>query len=486
MQLPTHNATLRHPLRADAFVFRGTVPAPFPCTERASVTASASVAPSLLRCGLAAALAALAGCSTSPARLAPSSAAGIADDDAQCPPASLRTSQRFSATPYASGLPTQGQWRDGFDLADMDGDGRLDLLHGPARKGDMRPTIFRGDGRGGFSAWRETHFPPLPYDYGDAKAADLNGDGRLDIALAAHLRGLVTLINEGGGHYAPWGEGLVLRSPDDREGAAPFASRNLALVDWNGDGAIDLLALNEGPSRFAGLASQDAVALHLNRGGHWERVRGPQPLQGFGDALAVGDVDGDGRPDALLGTQLVGARFALQIGDGATMHSRELRSLPPHAAITAVALHDFDGDGRDEIVDATRAMDDRGRCSALQTVALRASGDEAAATLWREASLDPVIALAHGDIDGDGRDDLVAVRRGGEILLFARYRDGFRRDHTIAPPTAMAGCDAFDATLADLDAAPGLELVVSYAGDHPAGGGCTHGGGFLAWRLQGR
>lgn len=429
---------------------------------------------------LAATLATTLGCAH-----APHPRATAAPAQSACAPAALHASALFSATPYDSGLPLQGQWRDGFDLADMDGDGFLDLLHGPPRKGRMLPVIFRGDGEGRFVQWQETHFPPLPYDYGDAKAADLNGDGRMDIALSAHLRGLATLINEAGGHYAPWGEGITMRLPASKDGPPPFPSRSIALADWNADGWIDLLALNEGPSRIAGAATSDAVALYINRDGYWERAQAAQPLQGFGDALSVGDVDGDGHLDAMLGSQFVGMRLPLQMGDGATMVSRELHSLPQRAAITAVALHDFDRDGRDDIIDATRALEDGRYCSHLQAVFLSASGDEAAQALWSEASLDPVVAIAHGDIDGDGRDDLVAVRKGGAILMFAGRPGGFSRDLVVATAPAMAGCDAFDAHLADLDGKDGLELVVGYAGDNPAGGGCAHGGGFQAWRLRG-
>ena len=57
--------------------------------------------------------------------------------------------------PFGTGLPQRGQWRHGFDIADMNGDGFADLLHGPPRKGDGRPVVFLGDGRGGFAPWAE-------------------------------------------------------------------------------------------------------------------------------------------------------------------------------------------------------------------------------------------------------------------------------------------------------------------------------------------
>ncbi len=404
-----------------------------------------------------------------------------------CPRVDLHKSNRFTAEPFDSGLPRTGQWRDGFDLADMNGDGTLDLLHGPARKGAMQPSIFLGDGRGQFRRWEHVHFPPLAYDYGDVKAADLNGDGRADIALAAHLRGLTVLINEAGGHYAPWSEGLLLRLPAESVNEPVFTSRRIALADWNGDGTPDLLAANEGPSRIGAGAVPDAFGLWFNRGGVWDRAVPEQAVQGFSDAIAAGDIDGDGDLDALLGSQVIGNRLLLQIGDQNLFRARELRSLPRDAAVTAVALHDMDADARADALVATRAAD-RGRfCTALYAVRDAGSAKERPLALWGEASNDALAALAFADIDGDGHDDLVALREQGEILLFAGTGRGFSRDLRLAPIEALSHCSVFDAQLADLDGDGGPELIVSYAGDETGtgSGSCAGGGGFAAWHLRG-
>lgn len=410
---------------------------------------------------------------------------------ASCDVPALPSSERFAFDSIDTGLPTAGQWRDGFALADMDGDGSVDVLHGPARKGRSLPVIFRGDGAGRFAPWREAHFPPLPYDYGDIQAADLNRDGTMDIAIASHLRGLATLIGEGAGHYAPWGDGLALRLPGEFREERNFTSRAIALADWNADGAIDLLALNEGPSRFGDVPIQEvALALYLNRGGYWERIASEPALSGFGDSIATGDVDGDGRIDALAGTQMAAARELLQHNTGTGVAALPVQSLPERATATAVALHDFDRDQRDELLIATRALQGARRCSGLQWIRRAPRGREKLDWLWSEATLDPIVTLLAADIDRDGNDDLIALRRDGEILLFAGNRRGFSRDGTIALPAHFAGCNAFDADVGDFDRDGHPDLLVAYAGDAAAGafGGkvCESGGGFAAWRLSAR
>lgn len=436
----------------------------------------------LIACLLAAA------CSSQPPRpaLPPEAAARARDAQSACRPAKLRSTQRFAASAIDTGLPASGQWRDGFSLADMNGDGRLDLLSGPARKGRAQPVIFLGDGQGHFQEWKEAHFPPLPYDYGDVKAADFNGDGRLDIALSAHLRGLTVLINEGGAHYAPWNRGLVLRLPAESVLEPVFTSRALAVTDWNRDGKPDLLALNEGPSRLGGGGVTAALGLWFNRDGLWDLAKPGQALNSFGSAITVGDIDGDGNPDALIGTNVAGNRLLLQKGDGNLYRAREMRSVPLAAAVTAVALHDFDGDGSDEAVAAARAVENTQFCILLQLVRAAGSDKEIALSLWSAVSRDSIVALTIGDIDRDGRDDLVAVREDGEILTFAGARGGFSRDLNLAPLEAMHGCKAFDAQLADIDADGNVELIVAYAGEDSIGDTtpCRGNGGFRAWRLR--
>lgn len=427
----------------------------------------------------------IAACAPAPVRID----ATAPDAQAQCAPVALAASTRFSAERFETGLPQSGQWRDGFALADMNADGHLDLLHGPARKGKASPSIFLGDGSGRFTLWKDVHYPPLPYDYGDIQAADFNGDGRNDIAISSHLRGLAVLINEAPGFYAPWGEGLAMRLPADVPDALAFASRNIAAVDWNGDGRPDLLALNEGPSRLTmGASASESLQLFINRSGLWALTPARQLFNTVGDTLAIGDINGDGLPDALIGTQFEGARLLLQIGDGVSYLPRELHSLPARATVTAVDLADLDHDGRDEVIHATRSVEQIGYCTALHVVYMAADDSETQQTLWREPSKNPLTSLQSADLDGDGHGDLIALRQHGGIRVYAGSAQGFSRDISIETPVELRDCDVFDSELADLDGDGALEFIVSYAGEATGvtESTCRSGGGFAAWHLRRR
>ena len=61
-----------------------------------------------------------------------------------------------------TGLPSRGQWRNNFDLADVNQDGLLDIVFGPARKGSARPNIFLASASGEWHASRDRVFPRRP------------------------------------------------------------------------------------------------------------------------------------------------------------------------------------------------------------------------------------------------------------------------------------------------------------------------------------
>lgn len=407
-----------------------------------------------------------------------------ADPFVDCAPIAAPANGRWSLAVVDAVLPTRGQWRDEFDLADMDGDGHLDILFGPARKGQPQPNLFLGDGRGDFRYWREAHWPPQPYDYGAIKAADFNRDGKQDVVLAAHLRGVVPMLAEGRGHFAPAGTDLMLAKPGSEVGQGHVTARAVVTADFDRDGAMDFAIANEGPALFSSQPASQPFVAYLNRNRAWQRVDAAPGSRGFSSSIVAGDLDGDGWTDLVTGRVDPGATGMIQFGDGRSFRAAEVAGLPVRASVPAVAVIEQKPQAARVLLSVRVPTDDAGFCSGLGVYNASASSLD---WLTTEAGTDVVVAITPADLDLDGDLDLLVLHERGRLRLFENERGHYRAVAETATPTAYAHCDAYDVRVGNLDerdASP--EILVAYAGDDPRSDGsvCGSGGGLAMWRLS--
>ena len=114
-------------------------------------------------------------------------------------------------------------------LADLDEDGKLDLITSHAET--SRLTVLLGDGTGGFSAARGS-----PVEAGNrgykVRVGDVNGDGHADLVTSGLGRGASVLLGDGQGNFEP-----APGSPFDTGSGA----WGIALADVNGDGKLDIV-----------------------------------------------------------------------------------------------------------------------------------------------------------------------------------------------------------------------------------------------------
>lgn len=406
---------------------------------------------------------------------------------------------RLALEAFDAGLPNRGQWRDGFDLADMNGDGHVDIVFGPARKSSRSPVIFLGDGAGHWRPWTEATFESAAYDYGDAIVGDWNNDGNLDIALGVHLRGVLALVGDGKGNFKLSTKGIDFDVPGSKTALSAFSSKSLAAVDWNGDGLTDILALGEGPKRNTGNPNevvQGSVGVQVflrQENGTWKAVRlSPPRDRNFGSGFALLDVNEDGRQDVVTATsQLGNSWLVLESTSPETAEIAQLEGLPERAVIDTVRKGDFNQDGREDLVLTYRA-NVLGKWRAGIDVMLHTESGWERHGVLSLLQREPFRAIAVGHLDKDGKLDVAALDDFGVVRILLGEGDGsFVEELVVETPGARIGCQGYDVEVRDLDGDGYGDLVAAFAGE-PQGmaaftgtnvAGCVGGGRLAAWRV---
>jgi len=332
-------------------------------------------------------------------------------------------------------------------IADINGDRHPDML-----TRHLEPQIialFLGDGRGGLTP-APTPVIRLSYAPSDMRLGDLDGDGRLDLAVTESRRDVVDIMtgDARGGFARAAGFPLTVTAATDS-----FNKRTLQLVDLDGDGDLDVVTANgRRLNTFSTLIGDGRGRFRSGPVVHLDSARD-------GYSFAFADIDGDRHLDVVAATRTSFAersagRIVILRGNGRGIFSRAGVPMPTPPGPAQVALEDMDGDSRPEIL-LTHADGSvtiwanwgRGRFSA-PSVAHRFSG--------------PAYSLIVADFDRDGRRDIAAATVTTVSVLLAR---GGRFIPAPGSPYP-AGPGAYYLTAADLDAdgAPDL-LSSSFEGD---------------------
>ena len=296
-----------------------------------------------------------------------------------------------------------------MSAADITGNGSLDIV---AADTNVGLYLFENDGKGNFTKhvvrrrvgeWLERH-----------AIADINGDGKLEIVSVDNTNGCLVYFEYDGDprETSSWRHHYIT------EGGLPGAY-DLTIADLDGDGDLDVAA--------SGWRIGNQFAWFENRNGMWVKHMIEEGLPETRAIRAV-DLDGDGHPD-LLGAVSRGNALVWYRNPG------DPRTDPweKHVIDTGVGPHhgqavDMDVDGDLDLVMALRGSDGSSEDGLDQIVWYENEGSPEVGP-WKKhviaESFPKAFEAVAGDIDGDGQVEVLATAWGedGRLALFKHQGD---------------------------------------------------------------
>jgi len=331
--------------------------------------------------------------------------------------------------PASGGPPPQVRLREKISM---------NSNHGDLRAAKLAAALFYIFvlARVGASAQISLSFAnPVTYGTGDAEAdwvavADLNGDGIPDIVVLNRCttylcNGYVgVLVGNGDGTFQP----AVIYS----SGGASATS--VAIADVNGDGKPDIVVTNQyngyvyiscGLNLCPELTGTGVVSVLLGNGDTtFQAAHTYSPGVLYPSAVAVADVNGDGRPDLVvsgctssgsssnfgcLPFATVDGVVGVLLGNGDGTFRAAVSYDSGGVAPGSLAVADVNGDGKPDVLTANECTAGGTPCSGVVGVLL-GNGDgtfQKAVSYPSGPSGDYAVSVAVADVDGDGKLDLV-------------------------------------------------------------------------------
>ena len=306
----------------------------------------------------------------------------------------IKTGAKRKLTLTATDIATDAARAYGVFAADMDGDGDMDILS--ASNADNTIAWYENNGDAN-PTWTADDIATDAAGANSVFAADMDGDGDMDIVSSSANDNTIAWYENDGNANPTWAAADIATSAN--------SARSVFVADMDGDGDMDILSASY---------NDNTIAWYENNGDANPNWAAADIATDAAGALSVyaADMDGDGDMD-IVSASYNDNTIAWYENDGNTDPTWAAADISTSAAdASSVFAADMDGDGDMDIVSADFSDN---------TIAWYENNGDANPT-WTAANIVTSANAPHSvfvaDIDGDGDMDIVSADSGDNTIAW--------------------------------------------------------------------